>query len=516
MSLKLRRGTNSQRLTITPELGELLYTTDTKQLYAGDGTTPGGTLVSYNGSLEGELGGNLILNGQNITGAGNIDITGTISSTGNITTQGNVVVQGNITLGSTDQTVPNNDSLVINAEINSDLTPRTADSFDVGSQTKRWRTVYANNVFADLEGNVRAQDSTVLVDSVAGVLRGTLEGLVSNPGDTAVQGDVIGNVSGNLIGSVVSGDGEVLVVENGTDGTDAVFRGTFIGDLQGTVENGVLTTNFYSDPSWIGTLNGNKIFGIVGTPENPVLVDGDVQGSVLAQDSTLLVDGVIGVLRGTHIGDLQGSVYTGSISIIENNIVSDTNEDIVISTQGDGIVSVTAPLKVTSIEISNDPAVSNLTISHSANTSQPFITYGAYDSASSSSGNGAAAVFSRSRGTTLAPTALQNDDEIATVVFAGNTNSPIPDFRDAANIMVKAVSVSAGAFIEGRLEIRTTNSSGVTATKLAVNGDGSLEMTDSLLVAGVGAGQVDTAAPAKFVKVFIGSTAYAMPLYAIN
>jgi hypothetical protein len=50
MALKLRRGTNAQRLTLTgasaPVAGELIYTTDTKQLFVGDGTTAGGNSVS--------------------------------------------------------------------------------------------------------------------------------------------------------------------------------------------------------------------------------------------------------------------------------------------------------------------------------------------------------------------------------------------------------------------------------------------------------------------------------------
>lgn len=50
MSLKLRRGPNSQRLGIIPAEGELIYTTDTKIVYVGDGVTPGGILVGSTGS----------------------------------------------------------------------------------------------------------------------------------------------------------------------------------------------------------------------------------------------------------------------------------------------------------------------------------------------------------------------------------------------------------------------------------------------------------------------------------
>ena len=42
MAFKIRRGTNAERLTITPAQGELIFTTDTKKLYVGDGSTVGG------------------------------------------------------------------------------------------------------------------------------------------------------------------------------------------------------------------------------------------------------------------------------------------------------------------------------------------------------------------------------------------------------------------------------------------------------------------------------------------
>ncbi len=45
MTLQIRRGTDANRLTITPEAGELIYTTDTKELCVGDGTTVGGNIV---------------------------------------------------------------------------------------------------------------------------------------------------------------------------------------------------------------------------------------------------------------------------------------------------------------------------------------------------------------------------------------------------------------------------------------------------------------------------------------
>jgi hypothetical protein len=49
-TIKLRRGLEADRLSITPVLGEPLFTTDSKKLYVGDGVTAGGVQVS-GGSL---------------------------------------------------------------------------------------------------------------------------------------------------------------------------------------------------------------------------------------------------------------------------------------------------------------------------------------------------------------------------------------------------------------------------------------------------------------------------------
>ena len=84
MALRLRRGTDAQRGTITPAEGELIFTTDTKKIYAGDGTTVGGRIVSgINNVLEDitpQLGGNLDTNNKDILGTGNINITGNITA----------------------------------------------------------------------------------------------------------------------------------------------------------------------------------------------------------------------------------------------------------------------------------------------------------------------------------------------------------------------------------------------------------------------------------------------------
>jgi hypothetical protein len=54
MALKLRRGTSTNRTSITPAEGEPIFTTDTKKLYLGDGSTAGG--VEIGGVADGDKG----------------------------------------------------------------------------------------------------------------------------------------------------------------------------------------------------------------------------------------------------------------------------------------------------------------------------------------------------------------------------------------------------------------------------------------------------------------------------
>ena len=56
MALQLRRGTNAERLAITPAVGELIYVTDhvnasVQPLWVGDGSTPGGTSNSTSSNI---------------------------------------------------------------------------------------------------------------------------------------------------------------------------------------------------------------------------------------------------------------------------------------------------------------------------------------------------------------------------------------------------------------------------------------------------------------------------------
>lgn len=72
----------------------------------------------------------------------NTNITGNLFVTGNINATGNVVIGGNIQIGDA-----LTDEIIINASIKSDLIPETTNTYDLGSSSFRWRTVYSQSFY---------------------------------------------------------------------------------------------------------------------------------------------------------------------------------------------------------------------------------------------------------------------------------------------------------------------------------------------------------------------------------
>jgi hypothetical protein len=181
MALRLRRGTDAERAAITPKDGEMIWTTDTNELYVGDGTTTGGIRIT--GALNDSpsvLTRDLSLAGFDIIGSGDIlmssgDITvssGTITATNfigdgsqltnisaaNLDVADLVVEGGNYKLSvvADDSTI-----LVDYTTGNADLAVVTADSITAS-------TMIAGAFVGDLTGSIFADDSSLVVDGLTG------------------------------------------------------------------------------------------------------------------------------------------------------------------------------------------------------------------------------------------------------------------------------------------------------------------------------------------------------------
>ena len=197
MALRLRRGTDAERLLITPVQGELIYTTDTKKLYIGDGTTVGGRLVEGAGSPD--LAG---LDDINVAGAINGQVlaydTATlkwIPSTPATSGTGDGVVEGsnyqiNI-IGYDSSIMVDTDALQVTANLN-------GDSFGT----------HIGPVVGDVKGSVFADDSSLLVDGTTGEIRGP----VNAPSVEAGNIKLTSLSSDNTMFLRTNGDGNFFII----------------------------------------------------------------------------------------------------------------------------------------------------------------------------------------------------------------------------------------------------------------------------------------------------------------
>ena len=218
MALRLRRGTDAERLLITPVQGELIYTTDTKKLYIGDGTTIGGRIVEGTGISDvlsdtaPQLGGDLDINTFDIVGNGDISINGNISAAqfigggftaggdidlnfnniigaGNINIDGTINATGNINLGDA-----SSDLITLSGRINSNLVPVVGINAGVGQFDQRWEEGYF--VRLNLSAGIIGQDSSIVYNANTGTFTGNFLG--------DIKGSVVGDDSTLLIDGITS------------------------------------------------------------------------------------------------------------------------------------------------------------------------------------------------------------------------------------------------------------------------------------------------------------------------
>lgn len=245
MPLQIRRGTNAERenLASPPAQGELIWITDERKLYIGDGNT-------------------LLINLEPVTGYSNRDARDAIGDSLDNGTHDYITFTYNAGAGTIDSSVDLSDytgpiradvfegSLVaedstelvnaIDASINLDgtvkghIVPDANISYDIGSMSNRFRDLYLSGTSIDIGGSLITRNSSGGINIPAG---STVDGAPLEP---------TGGTGGNLNVNIIGDDSSVIV-----DSSTGLVTGTF---------------------------------------------DGDLSGSVFGDDSTLLVDGITGTL----------------------------------------------------------------------------------------------------------------------------------------------------------------------------------------------------------------------------
>ena len=386
--IKIRRGTAAQWTASNRVLqdGELGYETDTKNLKVGDGTTAWNSLAytiegtaaaitaASIGALETETTTSLslaanILSYTDETGATtDLDLSLYLDDTNLARVQSGHYDRhtGIATFKRDDSTTFTLDlSDLIGESFNlsvaaDDSTQRTinagetlsilgGDRVTTSSDAEGAITITASDTF-DLKGSVFADDSSLMVDAVNNVIVAPVEGGVT--GD--VQGNVTGDVTGNLTGDV-TGNVTGNLSGNAAGDHTGTFTGYHTGDMTGSVfaddstllvdaVNGVIVGPYQGDV--IGNLTGNVTGNVTGDVSGEVT--GDLYGSVFAEDSIRMVDNI----NNTFTGDLTGDV-TGNLT---GDVTSDgANTMAQLTTTGDITVggNLTVQGTTTTVETTN-------------------------------------------------------------------------------------------------------------------------------------------------------------------
>jgi hypothetical protein len=454
MPLKIRRGTNTERSSVVLAEGEIAYTTDTQQLYVGDGSTLGGNAVGGSGGglnnlvedTSPQLGGNLDLNNNNITGTGNITVTGNLDS------------RGLFSLGTNDVS-SNSDSIRTLG-----ITRATSTSATLGSQIAARRargtifsptTILSGDVISDITS--QGHDGSDYVTSTAilgratstistGVIPGQLEFYTAN-----TSGVLTERLRINQLGTIFAYG--PIVSENVELESD-------------NSSNRLLGLTLASDDNIGSSLVIRKSRG-TNEVETSISSD-DIISSITAQG----YDGAAYQISSRIIQRATGSVISGNVP---GNIEFYTNNNSGVLQQRlnlthDGFVNIGGNLTATgNVTINGYFSATN---ENAANRMLDLIQY-------NSGEPGVTVTYRKGRGTSELPQVVLSNDIISGITAQAYDGS---GFQISSRILQRVVGSVSTGITPGQIEFYTTNSAGTSAQRLLIDSSGVVTVTGGLTV----------------------------------
>ena len=492
MALQIRRGPTADRMSYTPVVGELIWDTSTNSLYIGNGTTagglPAGTLVTEDVQ---DIASTMLTSGthQNITFTYD-DTLGRINSTFDLSS-----FDGTIEAAGFKGSVYASDStLLLNAlsgavnldgTVKGNVVPNVNEAYDLGSASNRFRDLYLSGSSIELgSATITATGSAVNLpagSTINGVVIGTGSGAgveagmnynINIVGDDSTiivnastrtitaaggfTGNLLGNVSGNITGSVTGN-----IFTNFIDSADSspiIVTPTVLFNSNVTAEGSLRVVdggNFQSTES--------SSFPLAVTAAH----DDDQATRLVLRRSRGTLDTPLSLITNDRVGSIQFNGYDGTSTIGSAQIQAR-----VTGTVSPGVMPSSLRFLITNTlgneqEAGRFNESGNLFLFANDVTSGPLQIFSGHNSSSNASN----VILVRARGVpsfpgqTGTPLAVLNGDPIFDFAFAGydGTNNV-----GVAQIRVVTDGAVSTGIVPGRFEFFTSNTSGVSASRLTV------------------------------------------------
>jgi hypothetical protein len=473
MALQIRRGTEAERQLIIPLQGELIYTTDTKKVYIGDGVTLGGVLIAGGGSggavdsVNGQTGNVVLSTSEILEGTSQYfteeraqDAAALMFTNGNHTgisfvyddanNRIDAVVSGGAGGGSVESVNGLIGTVVLTT---TNITEGTSQYFTEERAQDAAALMFTNGnhtgisfVYDNIDNvfNVSLEDQISIDRLIANDTIFTNNiGLVDEENFLNIAGDV--NIVGTLFTSSSISAPVITTTNLGVDSLTSLLRTDypiFLNQSE-TDPSAILVTQSSNINTFPPSINLRRARG---TEETEFTVE---QGDRIGSINFRPFDGISTTLGTSIFSEVAGPVSSGVVPtalVFQTTRVNgtfleaarfDQNGTLIIGRNG------------------TTPPVSIFSVAHNSNTSTNDC------------------VFYRARGTTASQQPVIENDPILDLTFRGRSNT----IQSTCTVLRSVVDGTVGDnIIPGRFEVLLANSSGVVTRRLALKNDGRLQV----------------------------------------
>ena len=310
--------------------GDTTFVDGTK-IETGDFRISGNTIETLTQDFDIDSATNIVNIQTNTNISGNLDVTG------------NVTVGGNVTIGDEDT-----DSININADVDSNITPNIDATYDLGSDTKRWKNVYANNFDngnIKIEGNqiISTESNSDIEINASGTGNVVIDSDLQVTGNTAYDGAVTINSDVQITGQstfdgdIVQTSGSININQSLTVADTLTVSGQADFENIQIAGNVVQTTESNSDLELSAAGTGKVIF-----PDSDLEIGGDltVTGTTtfnnLAATGTITTDTLV-----ANTATINGQANFEDIEINDNYITTtQSNSNLELRAAGTGQILI--------------------------------------------------------------------------------------------------------------------------------------------------------------------------------